>query len=177
MLAVAMSLAAFAVFAVVVNLVPLLTGRGLSTSSAALALGLGGVGQVCGRLGYRRLVAVTSVRIRTVVVLGVGAMTIAVLAVVPGPAVVMIAIAMVVGAARGVFTLVQATAISDRWGAVHYGRLSGLLSAPVMLASSLAPWAGTALAAPLGGYPAVFLVLAVVMSLAAMLSLATGQDR
>src|SRR4051812_27463322 len=45
-LVVSMALAAFAVYAVVVNIVPLLTARGLSTSVAAWALGLGGAGQV-----------------------------------------------------------------------------------------------------------------------------------
>jgi MFS family permease len=44
----------FAAFAVVVNQVPLFLERGLSTSTAAWALGLGGVGQVTGRLFYRR---------------------------------------------------------------------------------------------------------------------------
>ena len=44
---------AFALYAVVFNLVPLLTGRGLSPSMAAWALGLGGAGQVAGRLCYR----------------------------------------------------------------------------------------------------------------------------
>ena len=68
----------------------------------------------------------------------------------------LIAAAMLAGAARGVFTLLQATAISDRWGAAHYGRLNGLLSAPALLATALAPWAGAALAQTLGGYPAVF---------------------
>ena len=46
----------------------------------------------------------------------------------------LVAVAMLAGAARGVFTLLQATAISDRWGAVHYGRLNGLLSAPALTA-------------------------------------------
>ena len=64
----------------------------------------------------------------------------------------------------------QATAISDRWGATHYGRLNGLLSAPAMVATALAPWAGAALAQTLGGYPAVFALLAAVAALAALLA-------
>ena len=170
LLAVALSLAAFAIYAVVVNLVPLLVGRGMATSTAALALGLGGVGQVSGRLGYGKLVAVTSVRTRTSLVLGAAAATIALLAVVPGPTVLVILIAMLVGATRGVFTLVQATAVSDRWGAAHFGRLNGLLSAPATLAMSVAPWAGTALAVWLGGYPRVFLLLGVVGVVAAVIA-------
>jgi MFS family permease len=53
-LVVAVALATFAAFAVVVNQVPLLIERGLTTTEAAWALGLGGLGQVLGRLGYGR---------------------------------------------------------------------------------------------------------------------------
>lgn len=174
LLAVAMSLAAFAMYAVVVNLIPLLTGRGLSTSTAALALGLGGVGQVSGRLGYSRLVAATSIRTRTALVLGAGAVAIALLAVIPGPTALVIAVAILAGATRGVLTLLQATAISDRWGPAHYGRLNGILTAPMMLAMALAPWAGTALATLLGGYEQVFLLLAAIGILAAVIATATA---
>lgn len=177
LLAVAMGLASFAAFAVVVNLVPLLTGRGLSTNTAAWALGLGGVGQVCGRLGYGRLTAATSVRTRTVLVLGAGAATIALLAVLPGPAALLLAVAVLVGALRGMLTLVQATAVSDRWGATHYGTLNGLLSAPVQVAIAIAPWAGTALATTLGGYPAAFGIFAAAGGLAAVLATATIPPR
>ncbi|MEQ7009320.1 MFS transporter [Actinopolymorpha sp. B17G11] len=44
-----LSLASFAAFAAVISLVPLLLERGLDTGTAALALGLGGAGQVAGR--------------------------------------------------------------------------------------------------------------------------------
>jgi MFS family permease len=57
LLAGAMTLLAFGLYAVVVNLVPLLTGRGLAPSTAAWALGLGGLGQVAGRLCYQALCA------------------------------------------------------------------------------------------------------------------------
>jgi len=172
-LVVAMSLAAFSVYAVVINLVPLLTERGMTTSAAAIALGLGGVGQVLGRLGYARLAARTSVRTRTLLILLVSAVVTALLGVVPGPALLLIAGSVLAGVTRGIFTLVQATAITDRWGAVHYGQLNGLLTAPVMLTAAIAPWAGSALAAWLGGYPAVFVVLGAIGVLAAVLSTAS----
>ena len=168
-----MALGTFTAFAVVVNQVPLLIERGMSTTSAAWALGLGGLGQVLGRLGYRHLVAATTVRVRGVVVLALTAATTGLLAVLPGPATLLIAAAMLAGAARGVFTLLQATAISDRWGAAHYGRLNGLLSAPALLATALAPWVGSALAQTLDGYPAVFGLLAALGALAAVLAAGT----
>ena len=170
LLVTAVALATFTAFAVVVNQVPLLIERGLTTSLAAWALGLGGLGQVLGRLGYGRLADATGVRTRTVVILALTAAATALLATLPGPAALLIAAAMLAGAARGVFTLLQATAISDRWGAAHYGRLNGLLSAPALFATALAPWAGAALAQALGGYPAVFLLLAGLAALAAVLA-------
>jgi MFS family permease len=170
LLTTAVALGTFAAFAVVVNQVPLLLERGLSTQLAAWALGLGGLGQVLGRLGYTRLTAATSVRSRAVIILALIAIATALLGVLPGPAALLIAAAMFAGAARGVFTLLQATAISDRWGATYYGRLNGLLSAPAMLATAIAPWAGAALAVALGGYPAVFVLLAGVAALAAFLA-------
>jgi MFS family permease len=170
-LVVALSLGAFAVYAVVVALVPLLTERGLSTTTAAWALGLGGVGQVLGRLGYGRLVSRTSVRTRTTIILVTAAATTVLLGLLPGPAVLLIAAAVLAGSARGVFTLLQATAVSDRWGSAHYGRLGGLLSAPIAVTTALAPWVATALAEALGGYSAVFLVLAAIAVLAAVVAL------
>ncbi len=106
-----------------------------------------------------------------------------VLGLLPGPAAALVVAVMVAGAARGIFTLLQATAVTDRWGSVYYGRLSGLLAAPSTFATAVAPWAGAALAVPLGGYPGVFLLLAGVAVLAALLAfgtvphpLATGAD-
>ena len=106
-------------------------------------------------------------------VLALVAVTTALLAVLPGPAMLLIAAAMLAGAARGVFTLLQATAISDRWGPAHYGRLNGLLSAPAMLATALAPWAGAALAQSLGGYPAVFFLLSGLAAVSVLLAAGT----
>jgi hypothetical protein len=40
--------------------------------------------------------------------------------------VLLIALAIAAGMVRGNLTLLQATAVPDRWGATHYGLLSGL---------------------------------------------------
>lgn len=173
----ALALAAFAAYAVIVNQVPLLIERGLNTSTAAWALGLGGLGQVLGRLGYGRLTTATGVRTRSVVILAMSTLTTGLLAVVPGPAGLLIAAAILAGATRGVFTLLQATAVTDRWGATHYGQLNGLLSAPALAATALAPWAGATLADHLGGYPAVFAVLTGCTALATVLALGTAGPR
>jgi MFS family permease len=171
-LVVSLSLAAFAVYAGVVNLVSLLTERGMSSGTAAIALGLGGAGQVLGRLGYTTLSRLTTVRTRTAIVLLAGAVTTAVLGLLTSVAALIVA-AVVAGMARGVFTLLEATAVTDRWGAAHYGRLNALLHAPLTITVALAPWAGAAIAGGIGGYSSTFLVLAAVTVAAAALALAS----
>ncbi|MFC9975669.1 MFS transporter [Spirillospora sp. NPDC127200] len=170
LLAGALTLSGFAMYAVLTNLIGLLTARGASPTLAAWALGLGGVGQVAGRLGHGLLARRTSVRSRTVWVLSLSTATTAALAVLPGPAALLIAVTVLAGAARGIATLLQATAVPDRWGAASYGTLSGILAAPVTIAGATAPWAGTALASALGGYPALFAALTVIAGLAVLLA-------
>jgi MFS family permease len=169
LLAVAMSAVALCAYGALVNLVPLLVERGFTTGTAALVLGLGGVGQVCGRLGYRRLTARTTTTTRTALVFGYMAVTTAALALVPGPLGVLAVLSFVVGAGRGVFTLIQATAVSDRWGTHGFGRLNGILSGPVLLTAAVGPWAGATVAAALGGQPEAFLLLAGLAALATLL--------
>lgn len=77
------------------------------------------------------------------------------------------------GMARGVYTLLQATAITDRWGTAHYGQLTGLLSAPMTITVASAPFAATALASGLSGYPGTLLILGIAAAAAAALSLTT----
>ena len=172
LLAVTLSLAALTTFAAIINLVPLLEERGLSTQVAAIALGLAGAGQVVGRLGYARIVRHTSVLMRTVAVLLALAATTAVLGVL-NTTVALVIGAVVGGMARGIFTLVQATAVTDRWGRRYYGHLTGLLSAPITITMAFAPFAGAAAAELLGSYTTTFLLLGVLATIAAALSVLT----
>ena len=160
LLTVANALVSLSAFAVLINLVPMLIEQGMSRNAAALALGLGGVGQVIGRLGYARFADATSVTVRTVSVILALAVATAALALAPASAVLLIGLGMVLGLARGIYTLIQATAITDRWGPAGYGTLNGILTAPALVAAASAPFVGAALADLLGGYSAAFLVLA-----------------
>ncbi|MGW4632407.1 MFS transporter [Nocardia sp. NPDC004415] len=171
-LAIALSVTGFASFAVVVTLVPLMAERGISTTTAAIALGLGGVGQVASRVGYSAFAARTTVRARTTIILVAIAATTMLLGIFTTAAALTIAAALS-GMARGVFTLLQATAITDRWGTAHYGQLTGWLSAPMTIALASAPFAATALATGLGGYPTTFVILGLAAAAAAALSLTT----
>ncbi|MCG7526922.1 MFS transporter [Streptomyces sp. OfavH-34-F] len=168
LLAAAFTLSGFAMYAVVVALVPLLLERGYTTSQAAWALGIGGAGQTLGRTLYAALARRTTATTRTTTLIALGGLTTAAFAAAPGPYGLLIAVAIVAGMVRGNLTLLQATAITDRWGATHYGRLSGLLAAPATTAAALAPFAGAALAVPLGGYGPLFFVLAAVSAAAAL---------
>ncbi|WP_051706414.1 MFS transporter [Nocardioides aequoreus] len=170
LLAAANALTTLSAFAVLVNLVPMMVERGMAPGLAAVALGLGGVGQALGRLGYARLAAVTTVRGRTVGVMAAVAVATAALAVAPTGGVVFVVLGMVLGLARGVYTLVQATAVTDRWGPTSYGALNGVLGAPALVASAAAPFVGAVLAHLLGGYAAGFLALAGVAALGAALA-------
>jgi MFS family permease len=164
----ALTLAGLTVFASIINLVPLLTQNGLSTSHAAVALGVGGAGQVAGRLAYEPVLAPLTLRRRTLVTFGGVAITTAALAVVDSPLVAVLALSFVAGSARGIYTLLQATGVSDRWGIAGFGVRNGILSGAVMAATAFAPWIGAALADALDSYAAAF------GALAACAVLATG---
>ena len=174
LLVASMTLSAFALYAVAVNLVPLLTGRGLSPTLAAWALGLGGAGQVAGRLCYRPLLARVGVRSRAALITGAGGVCILILAVLPGQAALLTAASVLVGASRGLFTLLEATVVSDQWGPEGYASLNGVFSAPLAAATAIAPTIGAALATVAGGYPALFLILAGTGAVSAVIALASG---
>ncbi|CAN5391897.1 MFS transporter [soil metagenome] len=171
-LTLAFALATCASYAVIVNLIPLMTERGVSAQAAAIALGLGGVGQVLGRLGYGALVRRVGVKVRTVLIFAGIAVTTALLGVFTSMAA-LIAVAILAGFVRGIMTLLQATAVTERWGPTHYGHLSAILSAPISLTTALGPWIGAALASLLNGYAPMFLVLGGVGMLAALVGLAS----
>ncbi|MET8127831.1 MFS transporter [Streptomyces sp. NPDC005065] len=173
MLAATFTLSAFAMYAVVIGLVPLLLERGYTTTQAAWALGVGGAGQTLGRTLYATLARRLGVTARTVTLIGLGGLTTAALATVVGPYALLIAVSVLAGVIRGNLTLLQATSVTDRWGSAHYGRLSGLLGAPAHAAAALAPFAGTVLAGPLGGYPALFALLSALSVIAAATALGT----
>ena len=163
----AMSICAYAG---IINLVPLLNERGYTPTAAAWALGIGGFGQVIGRLGYARLAARTDLVPRTVGIFAVSALCTAVLAVVPGPYAVVVAASLVSVYTRGLATLLGATAISDRWGVDNYARLNGVFSGPLMAAAAIAPFLGAGLALLPGGFPFAFGVLAVIGAVGALIA-------
>lgn len=175
LLTVAFTLAGFCVYAVVINLVPLLTERGLTTGQAAIALGVGGAGQVAGRLLYTPVFARLPITSRTATVLGTASVTTVLLALTAGSFVAACGASFAAGTARGIFTLIQATAVTDRWGTRSYGRRTAILSGGVMTASAFAPWVGSILASITGGYATAFACLAAGAALSALLTTSEGR--
>lgn len=154
-LQITLALATLAFFAVTINLIPLLLERGMDYATATLALGLVGAGPDLGRLGYAALDRTTTPRGRTVAILGAGAAGLWALALAPGPAWLLIAVAVRVGAARGCHTLLQATAV---------------FTATMTAVGALAPVAGPALASLLGSYPAMAVTMALVLTAVVLLA-------
>jgi MFS family permease len=177
MLASANALVALTAFAVVVNLVPMLREQGMDTQTAALVLGLGGLGQVIGRIGYARFAAAVGLTARSVLVVAAVAVLTAAFALAPPVTSVVIVLGMMLGLARGLYTLVRATAVTDRWGPASYGRLNGILTAPALAASAAAPFVGALLATATGSYATAFLVLAGLAAAGAALMAAATPPR
>lgn len=165
----AMTLAGFAIYAALINLVPLLVETGFTTGQAAVVLAVGGIGQVAGRIAYAPVLGPASPDTKLTVVLLVTAATTVGLAATPSALLALCAIAVVAGTARGAFTLIQATAVTDRWGTASYGARSGVLSGGVHLAAATAPWLGALAAVGLGGYQPAFVGLAACALVAALL--------
>lgn len=177
MLAAAGTLASLAMYASLVNLVPLLLDHGVGLQLAAWALGLSGAGQVAGRLAYPWLDRLLSPNVRAASVIVPMSLSLLALAVVPGPALLLMGIAVLGGAARGLFTLVSATLVSDHWGPGRYAALNGVFHAPIGVAAALAPAFGAGIAALTGSYAALFAVLAAIALAAAALAATAGEPQ
>ena len=171
-LAAAIALAAFAMGTSNLYLIPLMTGRGMDTATAAWALGLCGAGQLLGRIAYAPVAARTGPTARAVAILAAGAATLLATASIAGPVALVFATVIVLGAARGAFTLLDATVVTDRWGPHGYAVLHGILTAPATAALALSPWAGAHLATWTGGNPQLFALLAALTTTAALIVLA-----
>ena len=139
LLAASGTLATLAMYASLVSLVPLLLQHDLSLQLAAWALGLSGAGQVAGRVAYPVLDRRLRPSTRAAGVIALMGLALAALALLPGPAPVLVAVAVLGGAARGLYTLVGATVISDYWGAQRYAALNGVYHAPLGIAAALRP--------------------------------------
>lgn len=174
LLLVVLGLAGFGLFGATLNLIPFLAEHGISNEVAAVVFGLVGIGQFVGRFGYPRLSRRLPAPARAALVLGVGALMLAVLAAFPGVLALVVVATIVAGAARGIYTLLQATSVSDRWGTRSFGSLNGIATVPTTAAMVGAPAGGAYLAELVGSYTTAFYVLAGMTLLGALIALGTG---
>jgi len=173
LLCAAFTVLSFGFYLASLGLIPLLTERGFCHTLAATTLGLLGAGQLLGRLGYAPLARYASPLGRFLTVVALAAAGVLALAVAPPVSAVLISAAVLLGAMRGLFTLLQAAVIADRWGTSTYGSLSGVFAAPITTATAIAPWAAPALAGVLGDFAAVFLLTTGLVLVSAVVGVAS----
>ncbi len=134
------------------HLIPLLSEKGVPTGRQLLIAALIGPAQVLGRLAMMRFRLAHPVRVAPVTY---AAMTVALilLALSSGP--LLLAFALIYGAANGINTMLRAIAMPELVSRNQYATLNGLMMTPVLLAQASAPWLGALLWKATGGYAAV----------------------
>lgn len=160
-----LTLVALGLYAATLNFVPILTARGYTPAFAALLFGLIGVGQVAGRLLFLTDRPAAHPTFTVVLVAAAAALVLALVALSPGPAILLAILAVCAGAVRGALTLVQASAVAERWGTGRLGLLNGIFTAPITTATALAPAIGVGLAVLAGSYPPSLMILAAACAL------------
>ncbi|WP_307358446.1 MFS transporter [Microbacterium murale] len=158
MLELSMLALAAALFSVTLALIPLFTEKGMSYELAAWALGLLGAGQVIGRLLYVAIPHTAAPWIPLAATAGLSVVFLALLALIPGPPWLLISVGVAAGAVRGAQTLVQGSAVADRWGTRNYGAINGVFAAPITLVGAFGPALGPLLAVATGSYSAMALI-------------------
>ena len=155
MLEASMLTLAAALFSVTLAIIPLFTEKGMTYEVAAWALGLLGAGQVIGRLLYVAIPHAAAPWVALAATAGLSVIGLALLAIVPGPPWLLISIGVGVGAVRGAQTLVQGSAVADRWGTRNYGSINGVFAAPITAIGAVGPALGPLIAVATGSYSAM----------------------
>lgn len=161
------------IYCVTLNAIPLFTEKGFSFGLAAIALGLLGAGQVVGRLLFLLIPRGTKPWMPVMLVGILMTALLVLLAVVPGPVWLVVLVGILAGAVRGALTLINANAVSDRWGTRNYGSINGVYSAGTTIVGALTPAIGAVIAAGTGSFAAMALIMAGVAALAALLARGT----
>jgi MFS family permease len=155
-----------ALFSVTLAVIPLYMEKGFTFELAAWSLGLLGAGQVIGRLLYVVIPHGTAPWVPLAVTASSAVVLLALMAVVPGPPWLLILIGVAAGAVRGAQTLVQGSAVADRWGTRNYGSINGVFAAPITIVAALGPALGPLLAGAAGGYSEMALAMSAIAVIA-----------
>jgi MFS family permease len=175
-LTLAFFLETFSAVAVGVHLIPYLTERGDGARFAAAATGLIGAAQV----GARVVATVFGNRLSqvalTALVFALQAVALVVLMGWQTREGVLLAV-LLLGAGRGVVTLMRAGLVAEFYGRAHFGAISGMLAFFLTGARALAPVGAGAAYTLAGGYDPVLWGMATVSALAALAMVRVGQQR
>jgi sugar phosphate permease len=175
-LAIAFSLETFASAAVAVHLIPYLTERGDGARFAAAAAGAIGAAQVVARIIATVFGGRVSQVALTGIVFALQAVAVGILLEWRSQAGVLTAV-LLLGAGRGVVTLMRAGLVAEFYGRAHYGSINGTLALFLTVARSLAPvGAGVALVV-VGNYEPIYRALAGCSLIAALAMAMVARSR
>lgn len=167
------SASVFASISVTLFLIPYLTSRGFTTAFAAAALGLLGGSQIPGRLVFTPLGNKVSRGLLTAVLFAMQAVALLVLIAFPTQTGVLI-FAVLFGSGAGASSPARAALLADRYGALHYGSISGVQALVMTVAKAAAPVGMGLLYTATGSYQPVLWTL-VGVSGTAVISLLIAQ--
>jgi MFS family permease len=172
LLTVAFSLIGLSSAAIRVHFIPFLIGIGVESSAAAFATGAIGIMQVVGRIIFAPLDQRFSSQMIAVGIFALHVVSLAFLLV--GQSGVAIgAFILIFGAAQGAVTLARPSILAERYGVMHYGRISSVMALFLTLTSTAAPLIASLLYVQAGSYqPVIWLVVIAAASATAVLTLA-----
>lgn len=170
MLLLATAAITLSLYTVTISIIPVLLEKGISYELAAITLGLVGAGQIVGRLLFMVLPRHLPPWMPLAAVAAASAVALLAIAWLTAPVWMLLVVAILAGAIRGMQTLVQANSVSDRWGSANYGAINGVFSAPLTVLVALTPALGPLFADSIGSFAAMTAILAGVAALGALLA-------
>lgn len=157
-LSLAFALSTFSAIAISVHLISYLTEQGFSTAFAAAAVGLVGGSQIPGRLVFTPLGNRVSRRLLTAGLFVMQVVALLILIGMPTESGVIL-FAIIFGSGSGASSPARAALLAERYGAAHYGSISGVQTLVMTLARAIAPVGMGALVAATGSYQPVLWAL------------------
>lgn len=157
-LSAAFALSTFSAIAISVHLISYLTEQGFSTAFAAAAVGLVGGSQIPGRLVFTPLGNRVSRRSLTAGLFGMQVVALLILIGMPTESGVIL-FAIIFGSGLGASSPARAALLAERYGAAHYGSISGVQTLVMTIARATAPVGMGALVVATGSYQPVLWAL------------------
>lgn len=176
LLLLATSATVLSLYTVTIVIIPVLTEKGISYELAAITLGLVGAGQLAGRLLLMVLPRRLPPRLPLATVAATSAIALFAIALLEAIWA-LVVLAIIAGAIRGAQTLVQANAVSERWGWRNYGAINDVFSAPLTVLVALTPALGPLIADAVGSFAAMTAILACIAAIGALLATAVESPR